>query len=236
MKLQRVDDGGVGAAAPQTSDVPGHAAFTLSSERQQLIGVTTARVERRALTRTIRAPGTVAYDPELYQALVDYREAVSATGKDAPPAASALARGAMLRLRQRGLTSEQITAMVRAGGDQTTLLLPGKTAWVYARVFEYEIGLVEPGQSVQVSTPLRPGQSYLGQVVAVDRLLDDALRVNECGFRCVAGSSQHLAESSGGGLDFADVLTRFMRLEQRASECQPGRNQLVLVGGNPFAH
>ncbi len=56
-------------------DVPGHAAFTLSRERQQLIGVTKARIERRPLEIVIRAVGRVAYDPKLYQAVVEYREA-----------------------------------------------------------------------------------------------------------------------------------------------------------------
>ena len=176
MKLQRVDEGGAESPVSQTSDVPGHAPFTLSSERQQLIGVTTARVERRELTRTIRTVGTVAYDPELYQALVDYREAVFATGRDAPPNASAIVRGATLRLRQLGLSPEQIATIIRAGGDQSTLLLPGKTAWVYARVFEYELGLVRPGQSVEITAPSRPGRTYVGQVVAIDPILDATTR------------------------------------------------------------
>jgi len=175
MKLQRVDEGAEAPTA-RPSDVPGHASFTLSSARQQLIGVTTGRVERRDLIRTIRAAGTVAYDPDLYQALLEYREAVSATGKDPQPGANAIVRGAALRLRQRGLSPEQISAVLRAGGDQTNLLLPGKTAWVYAHVFEYEIGLVRPGQAVEVTAPSRPGQIYAGQVIAIDPILDPTTR------------------------------------------------------------
>src|SRR5262245_4143170 len=62
MALQRVD-------APERAgvDVPGHAAFTLSPERQQLIGVTRAAVEQRDLTRTIRLAATVANDTTLYE-------------------------------------------------------------------------------------------------------------------------------------------------------------------------
>src|SRR5438477_7404062 len=56
--------------------VPGHAAFTLSPERQQLIGVKTEEVERRPLDVEIRTVGKVAYDPGLYQAFVEYREAL----------------------------------------------------------------------------------------------------------------------------------------------------------------
>ena len=60
--------------------VPGHASFILTPERQQLIGVTRAPVEVRTLTREIRAAATVANDPALYEALIEYREAQRARG------------------------------------------------------------------------------------------------------------------------------------------------------------
>src|SRR5690349_775714 len=58
--------------------IPGHAGFALSPERQQLIGVKTEAVERRPLDLEIRTVGKVAYDPALYQAFVEYREALRA--------------------------------------------------------------------------------------------------------------------------------------------------------------
>src|SRR5260221_326264 len=78
------------AEVSKPGNVPGHAGFTLSTERQQLIGVTRAPVERRRLDGEIRAVGTVAYDPALYQAIVEYREALATTrqlGAAAPPEA-----------------------------------------------------------------------------------------------------------------------------------------------------
>lgn len=50
---------GVAVAAPE--DMPAGAVM-ISAERQRLIGLTTARVERRSLERAIRAVGLVAYD------------------------------------------------------------------------------------------------------------------------------------------------------------------------------
>ena len=63
----------------------GHAAFTLSTERQQLIGVRRGNVEAPALERDIRAVGTVAYDPELYQAIVEYRAGCGRAARAAWP-------------------------------------------------------------------------------------------------------------------------------------------------------
>jgi multidrug efflux pump subunit AcrA (membrane-fusion protein) len=165
------------------SDVPGHAPFTLSTERQQLIGVTRGRVERRDLATEIRAAGRVAYDPELYQAIVEYREAVRARAElakspwpDARRGADAIVRSAALRLRQRGVSEAQLGAIAPAGGDPLNLLLPGKSVWVYAQVYEYELDLVRPGERVTVTAPSTPHQTYTGTVVAIDPVLDPATR------------------------------------------------------------
>ena len=52
------------AAPPSAPESPPHAVeFNIPPHRQQLIGVTYATVETRALQSTIRAPGVVTYDP-----------------------------------------------------------------------------------------------------------------------------------------------------------------------------
>ncbi len=173
-----------GEEVPQAGGgVPGHAPFTLSTERQQLIGVTRAAVERRELALDIRTVGRVAYDPDLYQAIVEYREALSAKRQlhaspwhEASAGADALVRAATLRLRQRGMSDTQLAAIARDGADPVNLLLPGKTVWIYAQVYEYEVDLVRPGQEIEVTVPSMPGASYRAKVAAVDSILDTATR------------------------------------------------------------
>jgi Cu(I)/Ag(I) efflux system membrane fusion protein len=171
-----------GDVAP-VGDVPGHAGFTLSPARQQLIGITRGRVERRRHDSEIHAVGSVAYDPTLYQAMVEYREALGtrralgdAAMEEAKKGADAIVRAATLRLRQLGLAEQQIRAMSGTGGSPVDLLLPGKTAWVYAQVYEYEMAVVRPGQSVSITSPAQPGRTYAGRVVTVDPILDPATR------------------------------------------------------------
>jgi multidrug efflux pump subunit AcrA (membrane-fusion protein) len=166
-----------------TSDVPGHAGFTLSTARQQLIGVTRARVERRRLDSEIRAVGSVAYDPALYQAIVEYREALDARRQlgesamsEARRGADAIVRAAALRLRQLGIADQQLTAIAAAAQGPANLLLPGKSAWVSAQVYEYEVDSVQPGQTATITTAGQPGRSYEGRVVAVDPILNAASR------------------------------------------------------------
>jgi hypothetical protein len=165
------------------SSVPGHAGFTLSPERQQLIGVTTAPVERRRLDDEIRAVGKVAYDPALYQAIVDYREAIAgqrqlgdAALPEAHAGAAAIVRSAALRLHQLGLSEQQVREITASGGRPVDLLLPGTSAWVYAQVYEYEMDTVRPGQAVTITTLAERGRNYTGRVVGVDPILDTTSR------------------------------------------------------------
>jgi membrane fusion protein, copper/silver efflux system len=165
------------------SDVPGHAAFALSGERQQLIGVRRTRVERKSLDEEIRAVGKVAYDPGLYQAIVEYREALRARHQiansqlpEAHDGAGAIVRAAGLRLRQLGVSEQQMREIVESGQDPTNLLLPGKSVWVYAQVYEYESDLVKPGAAATLTAPSRPGKTYSARVTSVDPILDPATR------------------------------------------------------------
>src|SRR5882724_4178890 len=97
--------------AATQSEVPGHAGFTLSTEREQLIGVTRGKVELRDLNTDIRSVGQVAYDPDLYQTIIEYREALHRDG------AEAVTRAAALRLRQMGLSDEMIKELADPGHD-----------------------------------------------------------------------------------------------------------------------
>lgn len=156
--------------------VPGQASTLISAERRQMIGMKSTPVERRALAITVRASGRVAYDPDLYNALAEHREAVNARDKvkdspwpDVHERAEALVRASFLRLRQMGLSEAQIKE--GATSEQSVNLLlggTGGTVWVYAQIYEYEIGLVKPGQRVEMTTPAYPGRKFHGTLKAVD--------------------------------------------------------------------
>ncbi len=167
----------------ETGHVPGHAPFTLTQERQQLIGVTRDVVTTRALAADIHAVGRVAYDPMLYQAIVEYREALkSQAGTKGSPFAearagsNAIVRSAALKLRQQGLSEAQLDAIMHEKSDPTNLLLPDKAVWVYAQVYEYEAPLVQAGQPVDITVPSVPGRVYSAKVAAVDSILNPSTR------------------------------------------------------------
>jgi len=55
--------------------VPGYAAVSVDTQKQQLIGVKTASVTKKSLVKTIHAYGYVVHDLELYEAQLEYIEA-----------------------------------------------------------------------------------------------------------------------------------------------------------------
>jgi hypothetical protein len=216
------------------SEVPGHAPFVLSAERQQLIGVTRGKVERRPLEVEIRAVGHVAYDPMLYQAVVEYREALRSRGEVAHSSlaaardgADAIVRGARLKLRQQGLSDAQIRELGARSGDPVDLLLPGDSTWVYVQLYEYEAPLVAPGQAMSVTTPAYPGRTFSAKVVAIDPILDPMTRtVRVRGL--VAGAGATLRPQS-----FIDVKIRVPLGERlavpRDAVLDTGEHRIVFV-------
>jgi len=222
------------ASAGATSDVPGHAPFSLSTERQQLIGVTRGKVEQRALEVEIRAVGRIAYDPMLYQAVVEYREALRSKGQvarstlsEAHDGADAIVRGARLKLRQQGLSEDQIRNLASRSADPVELLLPGDSVWVYAQVYEYEAPLVAPGQTMIVTTPSYPGRKFAAKVVAIDPILDSATRTVRVRGLVSSGGVTLRPES------FVDVTIRVPLGEKLAlpkeAVLDTGEHQIVFV-------
>src|SRR3989338_2736071 len=127
----------------------------ISAEKQQLVGVKTEAVTKRKLTKVIRAAGKIAYDPELYvtqeefiQALKNEENVKDSPIRDVLERATTLTEAARRKLKLLGMSDEQIAELENKRNAQTGLYLPGKEdrVWAYISVYEYEIGLMSPGQ------------------------------------------------------------------------------------------
>ena len=125
----------------------------------------------------MRASGSVAYDPELYNAITEHHSAMMSreSVKDSPwpdvhERAEALVRASALRLRQLGLSEAQIAAYTGKETVPTNLLLGGAdgSVWVYAQIYEYEISSVRPGLEAEITTPAYPGRVFHGTAALLD--------------------------------------------------------------------
>lgn len=157
--------------------VTGQASTVVTEQKRQLIGMKTEALAKRRLRFTVRASGSVASDPELYNAISEHHSAMMAQDKvkdspwpDARERADALVRASDLRLRQLGLSEKQISAYTGAEAAPENLLLggPGGTVWVYAQIYEYEISQIRPGLDAEITTPAYPGRIFRGTVKTID--------------------------------------------------------------------
>src|SRR3989338_5086960 len=164
----------------------GYAPVLLTPQKQQLIGVRTAAAQRRALTKTIRTAGRIAYDPELYQTEAEHLQSLKALAQakaaggaaEGTEQAQRLVDSSRMKLRLMGLSPELIDEMADWEGPDKSLLLSdaGGKVWLYAPVYEFELPFVAVGQTVSVEMPSATGQRFEGVIRSVDSVLDPATR------------------------------------------------------------
>lgn len=171
--------------APQEANYnwQGRASFALSKHQQQLIGVSLSPVMKKKLQLSIRASGRVAYDPELYTAIEDYRQALlfAQSIKESEESllqqqAKDLRQAAATRLKLLGLSPEQIASDSRRLDEGMQLLLPQAKVWIYAELFEYEIRGLRTGLDVEVSLPALDGKIFKGKIAAISPILNAPTR------------------------------------------------------------
>ena len=162
----------------------GYASLQLGAGKQQAIGLKTASVQRRALTKTIRASGRIAYDPELYQAEEEFLQGIEALKKAAAAdpeirdQASKLVDSSRIRLRLLGLSDAIVQEIEKAGKPDRSLLYSdaGGKVWLYAPIYEYETPFVHLGDAVEVEVPAISDKKYQGVVRSLDSVVDPVTR------------------------------------------------------------
>lgn len=169
-----------GAQTPQ-----GYAQIMLSPQKQQLIGIKTATVEKKKLIKAVRTVGTIAHDPELYQAQTEYIQAIQAFERakqsDIPEIvdqSQRLVESTRIRLRHMGLNDDLISGIATWKEAERSLLFttPGEPVWVYAPVYEYELPLIRVGQEIRVEVPSLSNETFQGTIRAVDSMVDQTTR------------------------------------------------------------
>lgn len=163
----------------------GYSPILVTPQKRQFIGVRTAKVERRVISKTIRTVGRIAYDPELYQAEQEYisstrawKEAEKNANQDVVGNAKRLMESSQMRLRLLGLSKELIEEVATWEGPDKSLLLtdPSGKAWLYAPIYEYELPLVKVGQTISVEISATLGKTLTGTIRSIDSVLDPMTR------------------------------------------------------------
>lgn len=189
MRLTKIE-----GTSSKASGFGDHATIQVSSERRQLIGLTTSVAEERELKTTLHVAGHVAYNPDLYDTLGEYREAFEAyrrTRKSSNPEArnraDEIMKLAELKLRLAGFSKEQMDqVMFASSGYQyfssgifvpPNLGLSEGAVWVNADVYEPDSELVKAGQKISLTAPALPGEIFYGEVKTVDPVFNAMTRI-----------------------------------------------------------
>ncbi len=162
----------------------GYAPVQLNDGKQQAIGIKTVPVQKRALVKTIRASGRIAYDPELYQAEEEYLQAAEALKKAAAAdpeiqaQAAKLVDSSRIKLRLLGLNDAIVEELEKSGKPDRSLLYSdaGGTVWLYVPVYEYEMPFVRVGNPVAVDVPAITDKKIPGVVRSIGSVVDPVTR------------------------------------------------------------
>lgn len=160
------EDNNTGNRRPTTDD----GSVYISPDRQQLIGVRTQRVERKAAVQEIRTVGKVAYDPDLFVAQREYVTALKL-------GSSALRDAAEAHLRHMGISEDELVKLRKTRTPPTNLFLPkeGESVWVYAPLYEHEFPFVQAGANATITVPTGDA-SYAGTVRSINPVIDPKTR------------------------------------------------------------
>ncbi|MDD5449818.1 MAG: efflux RND transporter periplasmic adaptor subunit [Candidatus Omnitrophica bacterium] len=155
----------------------------LSHNQVELAGVVTVPIQKRHLIKEIRTVGKIAFDPELRVAQEEFLTALETRDKvkDSPDPdvigrAQDLLEKSRFRLKLLGMSDEQITELEATKTAESSLVLPEDKVWVYAEIYEYELGWIKPGQEAKVMATAFPGEEFTGIIRSVNPVLDPKTR------------------------------------------------------------
>ncbi|WP_246047577.1 efflux RND transporter periplasmic adaptor subunit [Leptospira ilyithenensis] len=207
--------------------------FFLSSEKQQSIGIRTELVSRRSLVKKMSLYSSVAYDPELYSALLEYKQAIQSSGL-LPESSSSLGIGNLqLRLRQLGLSTEQIRVWSSGQRDPSELIVGGKNgrAHIYSQVYESELSIAKPGLNIQFKTDVYPDKEFGGKIKSIDNIVDKNSRTLR--LRSEVSDPGHLLKPQMFGETMIEISLPGLLTIPTSAILDTGVRKIVYVQTNP---
>ncbi|NQT46175.1 MAG: efflux RND transporter periplasmic adaptor subunit [Candidatus Omnitrophica bacterium] len=155
----------------------------IRGRQAELAGVRTAPVRKLHLYKEIRTVGKVAYDPQLAIAQEEFLSALKSLKKiregnisEIKERAERLLESSKRKLLLLGLSREQISELEKTEKVQTSFIMPEDKMWIYANVYEYELGWVKVGEKMKVTSSSLPGEEFEGIISSINPVLDPKTR------------------------------------------------------------
>ena len=192
------------AHGEENETLKAHVDIKLSLRKQQMIGVEIDKAQKKKLFKSIRAPGRIAFDPELYTTQSEYLEALKQMRrvKKSPIKAvqentRQMINSAKIRLQVLGLSNSQIEELAKKGTQTEGLLVSGKgqNNWIYADVYEVDLPFITKGLSVQITANFLQGKTLPGKVISVDQVINPNTRTAKVRIQLLKSDSSIRPES-----------------------------------------
>lgn len=171
---------------PAVSEEAKEEIVKLNSRDIALAGIKSEAVTFRHLFKQIRTVGKIAFDPELYKTEEEFIQAIkiqkdleASDIAEVKKRAEALVEASKLKLRLQGLSEEQIDELSGQSQPDRSLIISDRVspyAWVYADIYEYELGWIQVGQPVKIVSVSFPAEEFSGTIEAIDPVLNPMTR------------------------------------------------------------
>ncbi|WP_210416341.1 efflux RND transporter periplasmic adaptor subunit [Leptospira idonii] len=205
----------------------------LSKEKQQTIGIKTEIASKKDLTKQFRLYSSVAYDPDLYAALTEYKEAIRSSAL-APEVSSGInITNLQLRLRQLGLSVEQIRLWSSGQRDPSELILGGKAgrAHIYSQIYESDLSSIKVGLAIAFKTDVYPNREFRGKIKSIDTIFDKNSRTLR--LRSEVSDPEHLLKPQMFGETNAQLSSVAILSIPTSAILDTGIRKLVYVQTGP---
>jgi Cu(I)/Ag(I) efflux system membrane fusion protein len=157
-------------------------ALHLSAQAMELAGIRMAPARKLHVHKEIRAVGMVAYDPELVTAQEEYvnalqlSETIEGDDEATQERTAQLIRGTEYKLRLLGMDDVEVRHLRITRKPERSLIMTEGRNWIYADIYEPDLGWVKRGQDVIVTSSTYPGEEFRGKVVSINPVLDAKTR------------------------------------------------------------
>jgi Cu(I)/Ag(I) efflux system membrane fusion protein len=146
--------------------------FSISEDKQKLIGVETIEVKKGDIKKVLSFSGRVAYDPDLYSVLTEYQVA-KRLGNSGD---SLIQKSAKLRLVKFGLSENQIQFINRRSPEIFLTGRYGSKVLILIQVYEADSQISKIGSKMEIRADSFPSKVFNGEIVAIGNLVDETTR------------------------------------------------------------
>ncbi|ABZ95991.1 Membrane-fusion protein [Leptospira biflexa serovar Patoc strain 'Patoc 1 (Ames)'] len=145
--------------------------LNLSENKQSILNLDTVIVAKGEIRKSINLSGQVAYDPEIFATVNEYKSIPSdgEWGKD-------LKKGIRLKFAKLGLSDSQVNYVLSKNTDLFLTGKSGKFSLLVFQVYENDSSYLKVGKKIELTNTSDPSLPMSARIVAIGNLISEETR------------------------------------------------------------